>query len=103
MLPLPDYRYEVDIPVNHSATDGHFAAKPLLPGVVILEHVRLALCESNAQLRLGRFVRVKFTTPLLPNNRLFIILTKKNDKLYRFFCTDANENSIATGEFDVTL
>lgn len=99
MLPSPDYRYSVVIEANHPTTDGHFVGKPLVPGVVILEHVRVALSEWDARMKLSRFARVKFSTPLLPDNQLQISLSKKNDSQYRFVCVDANESTIASGDF----
>lgn len=104
MQPLPDSvavdnKYAVDIAADHPATDGHFPGHPLIPGVVILEYVRVAMQEMNSSLTLRRFGRVKFSQPLLPGNRLNISIAPKGNDVYRFTCTDAASKTIASGEF----
>ncbi len=51
---------------THPALPGHFPGHPVVPGVVILEELRLALAEQHAGQRIKRIVQCKFLQPLLP-------------------------------------
>lgn len=53
------------VPVDHPCLAGHFPGHPLVPGVVLLEHVAQALRAWRGQ-RLIRVLDVKFAAPLLP-------------------------------------
>jgi 3-hydroxyacyl-[acyl-carrier-protein] dehydratase len=97
--PLRDFEFRADIADPHPATNGHFAGNPLIPGVVILEYVRVALTQLDADLVLQRFNRVKFTSPLKPGNQLIVRLSSKDSRLFRFSCVDAGQSNIASGEF----
>ena len=98
-LSAREFEFRVDISDPHPATDGHFAGNPLIPGVVILEYVRIALTQLDADLALQRFNRVKFTSPLKPGNQLIVRLSSKDSRLFRFTCVDASDNPIASGDF----
>jgi len=55
------------IPSNHAALPGHFPGKPIVPGVVVLEHVIRVLEDSGVPLpQLRKLKQVKFIEPLLP-------------------------------------
>lgn len=96
--PLREFEIRVDIEDQHPATNGHFVGNPLVPGVVILEHVCIALTQLDADLTVQRFNRVKFTSPLKPGNQLIVRLSAKSGSLYRFACFDAHQSNIASGE-----
>ncbi|MFZ5602163.1 MAG: hypothetical protein ACOY7J_06895 [Pseudomonadota bacterium] len=97
--PQPDFEYCIDISESHPASNGHFVGHPLIPGVVILEYVRVALAQLDASLEMKRLSRVKFTTPLKPGDQLRVRLTPRSSAAYRFVCLDSGCNSIASGEF----
>jgi 3-hydroxyacyl-[acyl-carrier-protein] dehydratase len=59
------YRTAVCVPPEHPCLPGHFPGHPLVPGVVLLEHVANALRDWRQQ-RLVRVVEVKFLVPLHP-------------------------------------
>jgi 3-hydroxyacyl-[acyl-carrier-protein] dehydratase len=53
------------ISASHPCLPGHFPGQPVVPGVVILDHV--AACLERMQVgRLWRMSSVKFVAPLFP-------------------------------------
>lgn len=55
------------IAVDHPALPGHFPGRPIVPGVVILDHVQQAIeREHGAFAAPIKLAQVKFVQPLLP-------------------------------------
>lgn len=50
----------------HPALPGHFPGNPIVPGVVLLEHVVEAIEAAHGPLQSLRLPQVKFLQPLLP-------------------------------------
>lgn len=61
------------IDAGHPALPGHFPGHPLVPGVILLEHVGLALRAWRGQ-RVARVVEAKFVAPLLPDETAILCL-----------------------------
>ena len=51
---------------DHPCLPGHFPGRPLVPGVVVLDHVLAAIEAGHGPLGPLRLGQVKFTSPLLP-------------------------------------
>lgn len=62
------YRTVLCVPPEHPCLPGHFPGHPLVPGVVVLEHVAQALRHWRDQ-RLATIHEVKFLAPLHPGER----------------------------------
>ena len=62
------FQREICVAADHPSLPGHFPGAPLVPGVVLLEHVAQALREWR-DLRLARVVEAKFVAPLLPDEQ----------------------------------
>ena len=57
---------EFCIAADHPALPGHFPGHPIVPGVVILDHVLAAIESVHGPLAGLRLPEVKFVQPLLP-------------------------------------
>jgi len=64
-------RHAFTVAPDHPALAGHFPGAPVVPGVVLVEHVLEAIGEAGAPLRLPR---VKFLQPLLPGETAEVAL-----------------------------
>lgn len=62
------YRAAVCVPHEHPCLPGHFPGHPLVPGVVLLQHVAKALRDWRKQ-RLARVLEAKFLAPLHPGEQ----------------------------------
>ncbi|MCE5233289.1 MAG: hydroxymyristoyl-ACP dehydratase [Mizugakiibacter sp.] len=67
------YRESFRIGADHPVLPGHFPGRPLVPGVLLLEHVALALAHWRGE-RLARVVEAKFAAPLLPDEEATVEL-----------------------------
>ncbi len=55
------------IAADHPALPGHFPGRPIVPGVVILDHVQQAIERAHGALAAPiELAQVKFVQPLLP-------------------------------------
>lgn len=69
------YREPFCIDATHPALAGHFPGRPVVPGVILLDHV-LAAAQRRFGLRADalRLPQVKFLQPLLPEQAAEIVL-----------------------------
>jgi 3-hydroxymyristoyl/3-hydroxydecanoyl-(acyl carrier protein) dehydratase len=58
----------------HPALPGHFPGNPIVPGVVLLDHVAAAIEGTGA--RLARIGVVKFLTPLRPDEDATLAISR---------------------------
>jgi 3-hydroxyacyl-[acyl-carrier-protein] dehydratase len=86
------------IAIDHPALPGHFPGNPVVPGVVVLDHV-LAVAESwrGAALDVAGLPQVKFLSPLLPGERAEVTLDDNGDALR--FAVHCGDRAIAQGRF----
>jgi len=68
----------------HPALPGHFPGLPIVPGVVLLQHVAAALSQWRG-VRVARF-EAKFLAPLLPDQNAMIELREDAQRV-RFAVT----------------
>ncbi len=62
------------IPHDHPCLPGHFPGRPIVPGVVVLDHVLAAIETRHGVLGPLRMPQVKFVQPLLPGEEARIEL-----------------------------
>lgn len=68
------------IPHDHPALAGHFPGHPVVPGVLVLDHVVAAIeARIGAPLTPLRLPHVKFVSPLYPGEHADILLEQHGD------------------------
>ncbi len=94
------------VPNSHPCLAGHFPDQPIVPGVLLLEHVQSAAeCWLGHEFTSTRWAQIKFMRPLLPEQEARVDLEQIGDgPRIRFWiratCDDA---LIAAGEFSASL
>jgi 3-hydroxymyristoyl/3-hydroxydecanoyl-(acyl carrier protein) dehydratase len=84
------------IAATHPSLAGHFPGYPVVPGVVVLEHVVAAVeRELAAGESLLALPQAKFTTPLLPEVDADVELQRAGDQVR--FVVRAGEAIVAQG------
>lgn len=86
---------------DHASLAGHFPGNPIVPGVVLLDQLRMAITDWRPGYFISGLPQVKFSVPLLPGQKFEIVLTEKQGK-YSFSCT-RDEEIIAQGQFRLEL
>ena len=84
------------IPLDHPSLAGHFPGRPIVPGVVVLEHVLEAIEAVHGPLGLLRLPQVKFVQSLLPDETADVVLTGEAPR-WRFRVL-RGETLLASGE-----
>ena len=91
------------IPAGHPALPGHFPGRPVVPGVVLLDHVVgliAAGLPDGAGLRFARFGRVKFQAPVLPDQPVAVRVepgrAPPDGRTFSFTCL-TGDRTVATG------
>lgn len=80
---MADHVFTID--TGHCCLDGHFPGAPIVPGVVLLDHVARAAAERYGGC-LRRIVRCKFVAALRPDEACCIELAPKSASRLQFAC-----------------
>ncbi|MFC7519720.1 hypothetical protein ACFQS6_04640 [Xanthomonas populi] len=62
------------VPHDHPCLPGHFPGRPVVPGVVVLDHVLQAVEAAHGPRAALRLPQVKFVQPLLPGQTASVTL-----------------------------
>ena len=84
------------VPHDHPALAGHFPGNPVVPGVVVLDHVLDAIEARQGTRSSLRLPKVKFLAPLLPGETADVAL-ERGDRRWMFVVT-RGDATIASGE-----
>ena len=89
----------IRIPAAHPCLPGHFPGNPLVPGVVILDHVVAAVEAAHGPLHGLRLPQVKFVQPLRPDEEAGIAFEPLPGATRRWrFRAERGGVLLATGE-----
>ena len=72
------------IPPDHPSLPGHFPGRPIVPGVVLLDHVVAAIEATEGVLPALRLPQVKFVQPLLPGQEAEVVLDPQSGARWKF-------------------
>lgn len=75
---------------DHPALNGHFPGCPVVPGVVLLDHVIKLLQECRPGVRVGTLPAAKFLQPVLPGQPFLIGIEFVGATQARFVCRCSN-------------
>ncbi len=90
-----------NIPHDHPALPGHFPGNPVVPGVLLLEHVMTCLEATCGPLPTVRLPQVKFLQPLLPGQDAVLELVLRGPGSWRFRVL-RDDAVLATGDITAT-
>ena len=80
------------VPHAHPSLPGHFPGQPVVPGVVLLDHV--ALCVLPPHARLTAIDVVKFMRQVLPGEAVSVRTGVPEAGRLTFACTVAGEDAL---------
>lgn len=83
---------------DHPSLPGHFPGRPIVPGVLILDHVLDAIEAAHGHLGNLRLPQVKFLQPLLPGETACIVIDAAADAPCWRFRVLRGEDLLASGE-----
>jgi 3-hydroxyacyl-[acyl-carrier-protein] dehydratase len=73
-------QFQFTISHQHPALPGHFPGRPIVPGVLLLEHVLAGIASECGQ-RVERLRQVKFPAALLPDETAQVIFDACGDRV----------------------
>lgn len=89
------------IAADHPALPGHFPGRPIVPGVVILDHILDAVAAECPAYRVTGIRKLKFLRALVPGENFSVQCAAIQNGRLRFECLQAGER-IAEGNLVLT-
>lgn len=92
----------VIISTQHPSIPGHFPGQPVVPGVVILEQVRLQLASLYPDLCVSGVKKLKFLRLLQPDCAFYVQFSEPKHNGIRFSCLTHDDEVLAQGHLDLS-
>ena len=89
--------YSFSIKKTHLSLKGHFPGNPIVPGVVILDEVIQIIKTIKPDFIIKAIPIVKFTQPLLAEQKVDVEIKQKTDTTINFSCT-YNDIKLSSGQ-----
>jgi 3-hydroxymyristoyl/3-hydroxydecanoyl-(acyl carrier protein) dehydratase len=77
---------EFTIGADHPALPGHFPGRPIVPGVVLLDEAFSVMATSRPLQAPFVLIRVKFLSPVLPDQRVTVLANESAAGAMRLSC-----------------
>jgi len=92
------------IRADHPALPGHFPGRPIVPGVVLLDEALAAIATVFGLSAPIRLVRVKFVAPVLPGERVTVMVDPPVNGTMRFACVAGDRPILSAAvKFDMPV
>lgn len=78
---------QFSIAPDHPCLAGHFPGRPIVPGVVLLDHAILSVLASYPGQRASGLKQAKFTRPVLPGQTVEVACDPPRAGVVAFACT----------------
>lgn len=104
-----DFQQHFPIASGQPVLRGHFPGRPILPGVMLLNFVKLTLADGLGEAcRIKRIIRHKFVRPVLPGFEIRVRCSVQAESLQSPFLVDCrifdqNGAVVANGSYTVEL
>jgi 3-hydroxyacyl-[acyl-carrier-protein] dehydratase len=99
-MTMAAFEHAFVVDAGHPCLPGHFPGAPLVPGVLLLEHVAQALRAWRNE-RITRIIEAKFVAPLLPDEPAQVVLGEGNGRVR--FEIRRNGDLLARGVIEGTI
>jgi len=83
------------VPADHPALAGHFPGRPIVPGVVLLDEALSAIAAEGAIAAPFRLARVKFLTPVLPEEPVAVLVGEPQNGALAFACASGERHVLS--------
>lgn len=92
--------FEFSIDEQHPCLAGHFPGNPVVPGVVIIDHIINGMRKTQPALQVVCVSAMKFTRPLKPGVTVSVNVEEKTNGLLKVECK-TGDGIIVSGQLRV--
>ena len=85
---------------DHPSLEGHFKGNPIVPGVNLLQEIKVRIEDEWPDLIITGIIRAKFLQVLKPNQTVHVVVNQ-TDLGLKFTCHH-QDTQIATGHFKIS-